>query len=178
MPAPNWNMKNWTTGKPMSFFQALGFKKNLLNPPKLGAKLPAVVQSSAGGSGGSSGNVEIGHVGRSVHDFAIGVLRGIGAPVNSANVRSIEAWAQREGGGGAWNPLNTTQQMPGSTTFNSVGVQNYPNMLIGVHATIDTLLGNPAYNDVIGSLRNGSGLCGRTYSGLSTWSGGGYSSVC
>ena len=37
--APNWDMKNWTTGKPMSFFQALGFKKNLLNPPQLQPQL-------------------------------------------------------------------------------------------------------------------------------------------
>ncbi len=176
---PNWDMKYWKKGTKMSFFQALGFRKNLINPPKLTAVLPVrqgrAVPPSSGGGGGSAG---IGHVGRSVHSFAIGVLKGIHAPVTTANVRSIEAWAQREGGGGSWNPLNTTQRMPGSTTFNGSGVQNYPSMTVGTQATVETLLGDPAYNDIVAAFQAGRGLCGRSFQGLSTWSVGGYSSVC
>lgn len=40
---PNWDMKNWTIGKPMSLTQALGFRKNLLHPPALKAQLPSHV---------------------------------------------------------------------------------------------------------------------------------------
>lgn len=110
-------------------------------------------------------------------NFASAVLSGIGAPDNPATVSSIESWIGREGGGGANNPLNTTYPLGGSTSFNGVGVQNYPTYADGVDATVMTLE-NGDYGDILLLLRSGAGLCGRTLAGLSTWSGGGYSEVC
>lgn len=104
-------------------------------------------------------------------------LRAIGAPRTPANVESLVAWQAREGGGGANNPLNSTQPEPGSTVFNSVGVRNYPNAAVGVSASAVTLR-NGNYGDILSALGSGRGLCGRWFAGLSTWSGGGYSSVC
>lgn len=109
--------------------------------------------------------------------FADAVLSGVGAPVTPPNVKSIESWIGREGGGGANNPLNSTLPAPGSTGFNSVGVQNYPTPQDGITATVSTLE-NGNYGDILMLLRSGGGLCGHQLQGLSTWSGGGYSSVC
>ena len=104
-------------------------------------------------------------------------LRTIHDPRTPADVASLVAWQNREGGGGANNPLNTTQPEPGSTVFNSVGVQNYPDVAEGVAATAVTLR-NGNYGDILSALASGGGLCGRAFAGLSTWSGGGYSQVC
>jgi hypothetical protein len=133
------------------------------------------------GSSGSGSNIQLlsqgGSSGRFGSAFAKSVLATIHAPATPANVASIEAWARREGGGGTNNPLNTTLSMPGATDFNSVGVKNYSSMGVGILATAQTLLGG-GYSDIVAALRSGNGLCGRSFSGLSTWSGGGYSSVC
>lgn len=110
-------------------------------------------------------------------NFASAVLSGIGAPATAANVSSIESWIGREGGGGANNLLNTTYPLGGSTSFNGIGVQNYPTYADGVDATVRTLE-NGAYGDILLLLRSGGGLCGHQLAGLSTWSGGGYSEVC
>lgn len=133
------------------------------------------------GSSGGGGNISLlsqsGSAGRFGSAFAKSVLATIHAPITAANVASIEAWARREGGGGSNNPLNTTLVVGSNNPFNSVGVQNYPSMSVGVLGTARTLLGGN-YSDIVAALRSGNGLCGRSFAGLSTWSGGGYSSVC
>jgi hypothetical protein len=109
--------------------------------------------------------------------WARSFLATIGAPQTSANIQSVMAWIHREGGGGKNNPLNTTLSMPGATDFNSVGVKNYATIAIGILANAKTLMGG-GYSDVLSALKSGHGLCGQSFSGLSRWSGGGYSSVC
>lgn len=133
--------------------------------------------ASQGGGGNISLLSQSGSSGRFGSAFAKSVLATIHAPITPANVASIEAWAHREGGGGANNPLNTTLVVGSNNPFNSVGVQNYPSMSVGVLGTARTLLGGN-YSDIVAALRSGNGLCGRSFAGLSTWSGGGYSSVC
>lgn len=113
----------------------------------------------------------------SASSWARAELRALGDPRTPANVSSLVAWQNREGGGGASNPLNSTEPAPGSTVFNSVGVQNYPDAAEGVAATAVTLR-NGNYADVLAALASGQGLCGRSFTGLSTWSGGGYTQVC
>lgn len=108
--------------------------------------------------------------------WATALLAMGGWPTTAAAEKSIVAWEQREGGGGANNPLNTTLPMPGATDFNSVGVKNYVSIQQGLQATVETLHGGP-YGDILLHLRSGQGFLGITLAGLSTWSGGGYSSV-
>jgi hypothetical protein len=149
----------------------------------LSAINPVKLLSTSGGSSGSGSAVMVGQgtgAGWTAHDrgvFARSLLATIGAPQTSANINSILAWINHEGGGGTNNPLNTTLAMGGSTSFNSVGVQNFSSLSIGVAANARTLLGG-GYSDILSALRSGGGLCGRSFAGLSTWSGGGYSSVC
>ena len=65
---------------------------------------------------------------------------GVNAPRTAANINAIKIWERREGGGKgcpnsppewsyspgpAGNPLNTTRAEPGSSNYNSVGVQQY-----------------------------------------------------
>lgn len=110
--------------------------------------------------------------------WAAAILQGIGAPTNQANISSMLGWFANEGGGGENNPLNTTLKTGASTgAINSAGVQGYNSPKAGVSATVATLRNYPA---IVAALRSGQGLAntsGKTASELSTWSGGGYSSI-
>jgi hypothetical protein len=58
----------------------------------------------------------------------------------------LVAWQVAEGTAAAHNPLATTHPMPGSTSFNSVGVRNFPSVEVGLQATVETLrLPVPSY---------------------------------
>jgi hypothetical protein len=64
------------------------------------------------------------------------------------------AWQTAEGTTASWNPLATTQDMPGATLFNSVGVKNYPSLASGVQATILTLQGTShGYEQIVADLQ-------------------------
>jgi peptidoglycan hydrolase CwlO-like protein len=67
-------------------------------------------------------------------------LGELGAPSCRENLVALVAWQAAEGTSAAWNPLATTLPMPGSTSFNSVGVQNYVSLAQGVDAIHQTLL--------------------------------------
>ena len=51
----------------------------------------------------------------------------------------LVAWQSAEGTDAAYNPLATTYREPGSTDFNSVGVQNYASLAQGIDAIHKTL---------------------------------------
>lgn len=82
------------------------------------------------------------------------VLTRLGLPVTDANLRFMRAWQKAEGGDGT-NPFNTTQDAPGATNFNSVGVKRYPDAQTGVDATVKTL-SNGLYTNILDALRNGN----------------------
>jgi hypothetical protein len=82
------------------------------------------------------------------------VLKMVGAPTTPANLAFMKAWQQAEGGD-ATNPFNTTQDAPGATNFNSVGVKRYPNATVGASATAKTLL-NGRYANIIAALKAGA----------------------
>lgn len=93
----------------------------------------------------------------SLADWRQRILAGIKAPVTPQNVRFVNAWAQAEGGSAANNPFNTTQPMPGASSYNSVGVRNYTSPEQGIQATIQTLkgpIGN--YAPILAALRQGT----------------------
>lgn len=71
--------------------------------------------------------------------FAHYFLPMIGAEMSENNLLMLMSWCQAEGDAGRFNPLNTTQHMPGSTRFNSADVQNYGTFNDGVVATAKTL---------------------------------------
>jgi len=112
--------------------------------------------------------------------WAESVLKAGGWPTSNSNVQSLIAWALNEGGGGQYNPLNTTQTESGSSNFNNLGggqgVQNYTSWSEGVTATVSTL-NNGDYGSIVSDLKSGNGIGSNASSALSTWSGSGYSSI-
>lgn len=134
----------------------------------------APVNSSVPAYSGKSGPI------KNETDFAHSLLQALGAPETAANIQSLVNWEKREGGqwhnSAHFNPLNTTQSAPGATGMNSVGVKAYTSWEQGIKATVDTLH-NGKYNDLVAALKSGKGLSHGSYKGLSTWSGGGYSSI-
>jgi len=108
------------------------------------------------------------------------ILSDLNAPETAADIQTLEDWFEREGGGGANNPLNTTLVTSGSTgSINSVGVQSYNSPQTGAAAEAQTI--QSGYPAILSALQSGSGFVGSTSPAiqgeLSTWSGGGYSSV-
>jgi peptidoglycan hydrolase CwlO-like protein len=94
-----------------------------------------------------------GHV--SYGTWAGALLRTIGAPGCRSNLVAMVAWQYSEFTQAAWNPLADTFPMPGSTAFNSVGVQNYASLAQGLDAIRHTLTNGPAlgYPAIVSRLR-------------------------
>jgi hypothetical protein len=101
-------------------------------------------------------------------------LQQLGDPLTSADEQSLIAWALLEGGGGTYNPLNTSLPEPGSSKFNSSGVQNYTSWAQGVEAIASTI-DESTYTQIKADLASGKGIGPTTE--LDTWSGGGYGSL-
>ncbi|NQU36114.1 MAG: hypothetical protein HQ526_00780 [Actinobacteria bacterium] len=76
--------------------------------------------------------------------FAVELLQRGGWPLTGSNVCAVVGWELAEGGhfipgSSTFNPLNTSQSMPGDSVFNSHGVRNYPNWNTGLDATVKTM---------------------------------------
>jgi hypothetical protein len=77
------------------------------------------------------------------------ILTGIGAPITPGNLGFLNAWQQAENSTAAFNPLDTTWQMPGATPYNTNAghpVWNYTSPQQGVAATVRTLLRGASFN--------------------------------
>lgn len=93
-------------------------------------------------------------------DFARALLSRLGLPVTDNNVAALIAFQAHEGGhmhnAAAFNPMNTTWKMPGSSTGSglskSIGVQAYSSWDDGLEATAKTL-SNGLYGGIINSLK-------------------------
>jgi hypothetical protein len=82
-------------------------------------------------------------------------LTRLGMPVTSENVRAMVAWQQAEGTRAQNNPLATTQNMPGATKFNSVGVKNFVTYDDGLTANIKAIT-NGRYPNILSALKAGN----------------------
>jgi peptidoglycan hydrolase CwlO-like protein len=84
-------------------------------------------------------------------------LRTLGAPVCRSNEIAMVAWQLAEFTQAAWNPLATTKPMPGSTAFNTAGVQNYSSLETGLLANKLTLYhgwSSYGYGAIVNALRS------------------------
>jgi hypothetical protein len=84
-------------------------------------------------------NLKVAISGVTYPQWAALFLPRIGAPVCGNNLVAVVAWQAQEGTQAAWNPLATTQGMPGASQFNGVGVKNYASLEQGLQATALTL---------------------------------------
>jgi len=75
------------------------------------------------------------------------------------NLAAIVAWEMAEGGHwyntAYYNPLNTSQPMPGAKTFNSHGVKIFTSWSQGLKATVITI-NNGFYGGILAALRAGN----------------------
>lgn len=145
--------------------------------PITGQPIPAT--NTAGKGFGIPGTGTITPSGPGETSWIKALLMSIGAPTTQANINSISAWISHEGPYGTQgpnNPLNTTESGYGGYDWYG-SVKGYPTTSNGIAATVATLFGGQ-YGDIVSALRSGNGLCGQSFSGLSTWSNGGYSQVC
>lgn len=74
----------------------------------------------------------------------VALLYGIGSHPTPDRLRFLKAWAACERSNAHFNPLNTTLRLPGSVSFNRVGVQSYQDFMQGNAATLLTIR-LPAY---------------------------------
>jgi peptidoglycan hydrolase CwlO-like protein len=111
--------------------------------------------------------------------WAQALVKSLNMPMTADNVAAIVAWEMAEGGHwyntAYYNPLNTTQDMPGATVFNSVGVKAYTSWRQGLEATVKTLK-NGYYDGIIAALRRGNDSAGVAQAvGNSPWGTGDFS---
>lgn len=192
-----WRSSNtrWATDPIKAVLQGKGLPKNVPqgSADTAVASYESGLAAAAGPGGPPPGSVPGGEppvsapTGPGQKAWIVAFLTAIGAPATDANINSVTAWINHEAPWNASppdgalytnNPLNTTEPGFGSTgTVNSVGVRIYPNAAEGLAAT-QAVITNGRYGDILLWLRSGKGLCGRSLSGLSVWSGGGYSQVC
>ena len=77
----------------------------------------------------------------STQTFFTDVLTKMTLPTSTGNLNALYAVAQLEGQNDRYNPLNSVAKEPGSTSFNSVGVQRYASFDSGVDGTVALLQG-------------------------------------
>lgn len=125
--------------------------------------------SAAGTSSTAAGSSTI----TSPAAFFDAVLKALGAPLTTANRNALKGWAAVEGTKATYNPLATTLDRPGATSFNDHGVRNYTTPEQGVDATAATIRGG--YPSILSSLKAGAGfpaVTGGLRADLSKWVSG------
>jgi hypothetical protein len=114
----------------------------------------AVANAQTQGTAGAT-NIDVTQPG----GWASAILAQLGAPhdpatpAGSRNIAFLEAWRREEGTKARFNPLATTLAVKGSTSCNSVGVQDYATPADGIAATARTLLSG--YPHVVAAFRAG-----------------------
>lgn len=88
-------------------------------------------------------------------DFVLDTLLGLEMPQTGSNEDALLAIAGEENTSALNNLFATTEWAAGATTFNSVGVKDYPTMAEGVAATVATLK-NGLYESVLDALHVGT----------------------
>ncbi|WP_375489851.1 hypothetical protein [uncultured Jatrophihabitans sp.] len=110
---------------------------------------------------------------RTSHAYFGAVLTRMHLPVTQANLDALYAVENREGDNNRYNPLNVVQREPGSSAYNSIGVQRYADFATGVAGTAK-LLSNGHWKRVRSALRGGHSTHAvlAAFSSAYTWSGG------
>lgn len=84
----------------------------------------------------------------------------------------MHQWRLCEGGTARYNPLNTTEPMPGATDYNSAGVKNYVSGTQGIEAMYLTLV-NGHYNHLVADMRSRTlsalQIAERNVANIETW---------
>lgn len=97
-------------------------------------------------------------------DFARGLLGYLGAPDTTTNEQFIIGWESAEGTKASYNPLAVANSPYGNPNFNSIGVDNFPDLQTGEQATASRIEGVDCphcYDNILQALRaNNAGALG------------------
>ena len=135
---------------------------------QLTGQLWATASTAAGNTGGTATAG-----GTSTQAFFTQVLQAMHLPVSTGNLNAFYAVAQLEGQNDRYNPLNSVIREPGSTDFNSVGVQRYISFDSGVAGTV-SLLDGGHWDGVRSAMAANSGIRGvlAAFKAAYTWDPG------
>lgn len=152
---------------------------HLVDPKRDGAPSSPLPGQPAAASQASGSSAPAGGGPYTPTSWAHALLAKFGYPESADNVAAIVAWERAEGGHwhntATYNPLNTTQEEPGSHAMNSVGVQAYTSWDQGLAATVTTLR-NGRYEGILRALWIGTcAPCIAAAVSLSPWGTGWFS---
>jgi hypothetical protein len=107
--------------------------------------------------------------------FAEGVIKDLGAPVNSATITAFETWLANEQGSD-WSAFNNNKGNPlGIQTPQAQAAGKAGNMAEGIKLTAQELLTNPDYTDIVSTFKQGDNTTAMETAIMnSAWSGGEY----
>jgi len=85
-------------------------------------------------------------------------------PATADNISLLQRWIANEGGMWADNPLNTSLHASAyphqfTSSGQDSGIPIFPSMGVGVTATATTLVSNPSYARILGTLGSGTASC-------------------
>src|SRR5262245_321895 len=113
---------------------------------------------------------------KSPEDWARAQLTDLGVPISRGAMQIMVGWAKAEGGNwnndARFNPLNTTQSMPGAGNTGTQGnIKQYRDWTQGIRATTKTLT-NGRYGGILNALKQGNVNGGIAAIGASPWGTG------
>lgn len=112
------------------------------------------------GNGSNKGDKSGASTGFSAHSFAVALLNRLGIQPSAGAVHGIVAWEAAEGGNwendARYNPMNTTEKMPGSGDVGTQGdIGSYTSWQQGLEATAKTLE-NGNYGGILEAFKSGN----------------------
>lgn len=153
------NQQSANTGLAQAGQQTQALSQQFMNQNAAQSAFLSSLARMGGGGGGGGGTVGGGPRtpspgGGQWDPFFNAFAQAEGFQLSPQALDFMRRWNRAEGNGAAWNPWNTTQRAPGSTSFNSVGVQNFPNMQTAVNAYVGLFNRNPNwYGAILSALR-------------------------
>jgi hypothetical protein len=141
------------------FSSALAQAQSGLDPNRVTSGSDSSATTSISGTADTAAATPAGPATTDREKWGQDFLTRLGMPVTAENVRVMVAWQQAEGTRAKYNPLATTQNMPGATKFNSVGVKNFVSYDDGLTANIKAIT-NGRYANILSALKAGNNAQG------------------
>lgn len=151
----------WTGPTDGNMFQQMGtqmFVLTQLLQGKTAAEVTAMLGMGTTDDVSGDDQTQVGYGAEETAGWAQDFLNALDIPANEHNLAFVNAWMRAEsgGGGGKFNPLNTTQGgFAGETNYNDVGVKNYSNYADGITANVHAIQ-NGRYENILAAMRSGS----------------------
>lgn len=161
------------TSTPAAAAQVVQSQYEISAPQSLGQRQAnANAIFAAGVGGGAAGSSAPATGPPTARNYFTAFLTKLGITPNDQNIAALESVQHYEGNNNRYNPLNVIQPEPGSTNYNSVGVQTYADFQSGVQGAVDLFQGSH-WDGVRAALATGNeGQILQAFDAGYTWSPG------